>query len=353
MFKSKSKKITAAAGALLVAIGAGIYFHLQKEQPGTVTLKILQTQGADAIDGWKALSAEFYKTHPHIALSVSYIDPSHLESPSFDVLVSDPAAMARHGLAGQDLYEDGYQVLYYNRSLATSVPESWETLAQAAWAQTKGAEERYGLAWPDDTFAIFPLFATALSGHQDPATAARLGFEALDLVRFVYPATPLGCHASCAARIFTGGRSPYAIAGEWRLAEFQTAFGDKLGVAPLPGSAVSMRQTMQYGAAPELSGERLKAYEEWSRFLQSEAGMRLMFKTLHKLPSLAVKGNVSLQDPLGDELRVAAAKTISLSKDAYEEHLQQLTPIVDDFKKGHIGIDQAVKLLIGTLQKSQ
>src|SRR6185295_5424434 len=140
-------------------------------------------------------------------------------------------------------------------------------------------------------YAVFPFFSESLlaNGGEKAEAAAEEAFSLLYGLRFAYGLTPGGCASECAVRLLAEGRAPFAIVGEWRLAELRAALGARLGLAALPplpktGAKVgSVKRELGLVVAADAQGGDKQTAEELVSYLKSDCRARLL-AVLGKLP---------------------------------------------------------------------
>jgi len=312
-----------------------------------VNLVLWTKEGEEALDWNKSLIEEFMTTHPEITvelvkkLNVEVLREDFLTAslagaaPDILWTVSDHAGPfvaadvveAVDNLFDLNMYVDsamdavklegkywgipisnGNQLmLLYNKKLVAEAPKDTDELFTVGKKLTTGGN--YALVWNQtEPFWLVPwlggfkgkVFAedgvTPTLGT--PEMVATLKF--LHDMKFDAKIVPPECDYDGADTLFKEGKAAMIINGDWSISGYVSALGDDLGVARIPKVSATGEWPKPYTSGvyfmltKGISGDKLKAAQDFIGFVSSKEKQLEMVKLLNRLP--AVKE--ALEDPL-------------------------------------------------------
>jgi len=312
-----------------------------------VNLVLWTKEGEEALDWNKSLIEEFMTTHPEITvelvkkLNVEVLREDFLTAslagaaPDILWTVSDHAGPfvaadvveAVDNLFDLNMYVDsamdavklegkywgipisnGNQLmLLYNKKLVAEAPKDTDELFTVGKKLTTVGN--YALVWNQtEPFWLVPwlggfkgkVFAedgvTPTLGT--PEMVATLKF--LHDMKFDAKIVPPECDYDGADTLFKEGKAAMIINGDWSISGYVSALGDDLGVARIPKVSATGEWPKPYTSGvyfmltKGISGDKLKAAQDFIGFVSSKEKQLEMVKLLNRLP--AVKE--ALEDPL-------------------------------------------------------
>jgi len=312
-----------------------------------VNLILWTKEGEEALDWNKSLVEEFMKANPNITIELvkktnvevlreDFLTAS-LANAAPDILwtVSDHAGPfvaadiveAVDNLFDLDMYVDsamdavklegkywgvpisnGNQLmLLYNKKLIAEAPKDTDELFAVGKKLTTGGN--YALVWNQtEPFWLVPwlggfkgkVFAEdgVTPTLNTPEMVATLKF--LHDMKFDAKIVPLECDYDGADTLFKEGKAAMIINGDWSISGYVSALGDDLGVARIPKVSATGEWPKPYTSGvyfmftKGISGDKLKAAQDFIAFVSSKEKQLEMVKLLNRLP--AVKE--ALEDPL-------------------------------------------------------
>ncbi|WP_176736885.1 extracellular solute-binding protein [Oligoflexus tunisiensis] len=373
-------RLFALGTAVLVGVTCMVWYFLAKPKPVPVALKVLQTRAASETGALQTLFDSYASEHPQLSITVSYVDPSILREkagtgflPDFDVLVTDQKTLAvlqehkelvewagdPESAASQvDLpfYEEGYLLLYYNKKLVRTPPETWQELVAQTVVQASPSQKRYGLAMPEEAFALLPFISRAFLGDQGTLLETvqeglvREGIETVRTLRQTFSLTPRDCSAECSVRVFLGGQAPFALAGEWRWRDMARQLGPNLGMAPLPrlgsGKSLSARTTVFLAASRSTHQDNVSMLLDLKNYFQSAEGAARLFSQLGKLPSPYLSRTVEADDAQARSLMtIVQESSVRVEEETYLPLLARLRPALEEYLAGVITASELIERL--------
>ncbi len=312
-----------------------------------VNLILWTKEGEEALDWNKSLVEEFMKANPNITvelvkkLNVEVLREDFLTAslagaaPDILWTVSDHAGPfvaadiveAVDNLFDLNMYVDsamdavklegkywgipisnGNQLmLLYNKKLIAEAPKDTDELFAVGKKLTTGGN--YALVWNQtEPFWLVPwlggfkgkVFAEdgATPTLNTPEMVATLKF--LHDMKFDAKIVPPECDYDGADTLFKEGKAAMIINGDWSISGYVTALGDDLGVARIPKVSATGEWPKPYTSGvyfmltKGISGDKLKAAQDFISFVSSKEKQLEMVKLLNRLP--AVKE--ALDDPL-------------------------------------------------------
>jgi len=312
-----------------------------------VNLILWTKEGEEALDWNKSLIEEFMKASPNI--TVELVKKTNVEVLREDFLtaslagaapdilwtVSDHAGPfvaagiveAVDNLFDLNIYVDsamdavklegkywgipisnGNQLmLLYNKKLIAEAPKDTDELFAVGKKLTTGGN--YALVWNQtEPFWLVPwlggfkgkVFAEdgVTPTLNTPEMVATLKF--LHDMKFDAKIVPPECDYDGADTLFKEGKAAMIINGDWSISGYVSALGDDLGVARIPKVSATGEWPKPYTSGvyfmltEGISGDKLKAAQDFIGFVSSKEKQLEMVKLLNRLP--AVKE--ALDDPL-------------------------------------------------------
>ena len=312
-----------------------------------VNLILWTKEGEEALDWNKSLIEEFMKANPNITIELvkktnvevlreDFLTAS-LAGAAPDILwtVSDHAGPfvvadiveAVDNLFDLNIYVDsamnavkldgkywgipisnGNQLmLLYNKKLIAEAPKNTDELFAVGKKLTTGGN--YALVWNQtEPFWLVPwlggfkgkVFAEdgVTPTLNTPEMVATLKF--LHEMKFDAKIVPPECDYDGADTLFKEGKAAMIINGDWSISGYVSALGDDLGVARIPKVSATGEWPKPYTSGvyfmltKGISGDKLKAAQDFIGFVSSKEKQLEMVKLLNRLP--AVKE--ALGDPL-------------------------------------------------------
>jgi len=312
-----------------------------------VNLILWTKEGEEALDWNKSLIEEFMKANPNITIELvkktnvevlreDYLTAS-LAGAAPDILwtVSDHAGPfvaadiveAVDNLFDLNMYvesamdavklegkywgipiSNGNQLmLLYNKKLIAEAPKDTDELFAVGKKLTTGGN--YALVWNQtEPFWLVPwlggfkgkVFAEdgVTPTLNTPEMVATLKF--LHDMKFDAKIVPPECDYDGADTLFKEGKAAMIINGDWSISGYVSALGDDLGVARIPKVSATGEWPKPYTSGvyfmltKGISGDKLKAAQDFIGFVSSKEKQLEMVKLLNRLP--AVKE--ALEDPL-------------------------------------------------------
>lgn len=312
-----------------------------------VNLILWTKEGEEALDWNKSLIEEFMKANPNITIELvkktnvevlreDYLTAS-LAGAAPDILwtVSDHAGPfvaadiveAVDNLFDLNMYvesamdavklegkywgipiSNGNQLmLLYNKKLIAEAPKDTDELFAVGKKLTTGGN--YALVWNQtEPFWLVPwlggfegkVFAEdgVTPTLNTPEMVATLKF--LHDMKFDAKIVPPECDYDGADTLFKEGKAAMIINGDWSISGYVSVLGDDLGVARIPKVSATGEWPKPYTSGvyfmltKGISGDKLKAAQDFIGFVSSKEKQLEMVKLLNRLP--AVKE--ALEDPL-------------------------------------------------------
>ncbi len=312
-----------------------------------VNLILWTKEGEEALDWNKSLIEEFMKANPNITIelvkktnvevlredfltaSLAGAAPDILWTVSdhagpfvaagiveavdnfFDLNMYVDSAMDAVKLEGKywgiPISNGNQLMLLYNKKLIAEAPKDTDELFAVGKKLTTGGN--YALVWNQtEPFWLVPwlggfkgkVFAEdgVTPTLNTPEMVATLKF--LHDMKFDAKIVPLECDYDGADTLFKEGKAAMIINGDWSISGYVSALGDDLGVARIPKVSATGEWPKPYTSGvyfmltEGISGDKLKAAQDFIGFVSSKEKQLEMVKLLNRLP--AVKE--ALDDPL-------------------------------------------------------
>ena len=208
---------------------------------------------------------------------------------------------------GIPISNGNHLMLLYNKKLIAEAPKDTDELFAKGKELTK--EGNYALVWNQtEPFWLVPWLG-GFKGKvfaEDGVTPTLNTPEMVATLKFLYDMKfdakiiPPECDYDGADTLFKEGKAAMIINGDWSLGGYTGVLGENLGVARIPKVVATGEWPKPYtsGAyfmlAKGLSGDKLKAAQDFIAFVSSIEKQLEMVKLLNRLP--AVKE--ALKDPL-------------------------------------------------------
>lgn len=203
---------------------------------------------------------------------------------------------------GIPLSVGNHLLLYYNKKLAKTAPESFEEIIKNGKEFMKGKRNHYGLAFfQSEPFWYLPFLGGfggwPLEEEKGRVNVtlntpqARQALQYLLSLKEEHKIIPQDCDYECAKTMFLAERAPYHINGDWEIVAYREQFGDNLGIAPLPKIGPSgQHATPILGGRylflnSNLKGEKLKAVQTFIQFLSEPAIQVRLATRLNRIPA--------------------------------------------------------------------
>lgn len=227
--------LTAAYTEANPDVGFTVVFHAPEQMVNDVLTAALGGQGPDLL--WtQADHVGPLTAAGQIAPLGDFVDPSRYVPAAIDVVTLDDQVWGVPNSFGNQL------MLYYNKDLVPEAPANTDELIETAVANTDAANGRYGLVYDQtQSFWLVPWlggFGGSVFAEDGTPT---LGSEAmvgalsfLHDLKWTHGVMPVDANYDTANALFLGGDAAMIINGDWELGNYVGAFGDSLGVAPLP-----------------------------------------------------------------------------------------------------------------------
>ncbi|HAJ32516.1 MAG TPA: sugar ABC transporter substrate-binding protein [Candidatus Atribacteria bacterium] len=198
-------------------------------------------------------------------------------------------------------------MLLYNKKLIAEAPKDTDELFTVGKKLTTGGN--YALVWNQtEPFWLVPwlggfkgkVFAEdgVTPTLNTPEMIATLKF--LHDMKFDAKIVPPECDYDAADTLFKEGKAAMLINGDWSISGYVSVLGDDLGVARIPKVSATGEWPKPYTSGvyfmltKGISGDKLKAAQDFITFVSSKEKQLEMVKLLTRLP--AVKE--ALEDPL-------------------------------------------------------
>lgn len=199
-------------------------------------------------------------------------------------------------------------MLYYDKSVVDTAPADTNELIAAA-KEHNNPPANYGILYRlDESFWLVPwLGGFGGSVFADDGVTPTLNTDEMQAalqfmydMKFTEGLLPTECDYNCMNDGFKNGISPMAINGDWALGEYTDAFGDDLGVAPIPKVASTGLYPapyiggVYYMIPSSVEGDTLTVVRDFIDFTLSTEQQIALTEALQRLPSNAE----ALADPV-------------------------------------------------------
>jgi len=198
-------------------------------------------------------------------------------------------------------------MLLYNKKLIAEAPKDTDELFTVGKKLSTGGN--YALVWNQtEPFWLVPwlggfkgkVFAEdgVTPTLNTPEMVATLKF--LHNMKFDAKIVPLECDYDGADTLFKEGKAAMIINGDWSISGYVGVLGDDLGVARIPKVSATGEWPKPYTSGvyfmltKGISGDKLKAAQDFIAFVSSKEKQLEMVKLLNRLPAL----KEALDDPL-------------------------------------------------------
>ena len=318
-----------------------------------VNLILWTKEGEEALDWNKSLVEEFMKANPNIKIelvkktdvevlredfltaSLAGAAPDILWTVSdhagpfvaadiveaidnlFDLNIYVDSAMDAVKLEGKywgiPISNGNQLMLLYNKKLIAEAPKDTDELFAVGKKLTTGGN--YALVWNQtEPFWLVPwlggfkgkVFAAdgVTPTLNTPEMIATLKF--LHDMKFDAKIVPLECDYDGADTLFKEGKAAMIINGDWSISGYVSALGDDLGVARIPKVSATGEWPKPYTSGvyfmfvKGISGDKLKAAQDFIAFVSSKEKQLEMVKLLNRLPAVkeALEDQLITEDPI-------------------------------------------------------
>ncbi len=208
---------------------------------------------------------------------------------------------------GIPISNGNHLMLLYNKKLISKAPEDTDELFTIGKKLTQ--EGNYALVWNQtEPFWLVPWLG-GFKGKvfaEDGVTPTLNTPEMVATLKFLYDMKfdakiiPQECDYDAADTLFKEGKAAMIINGDWSLGGYMGVLGEDLGVARIPKVVATGTWPKPYTSgvyfmlAKGLSGDKLKAAQDFIGFVLSKEKQIEMVKLLNRLPAL----KEALRDPL-------------------------------------------------------
>ena len=235
----------------------------------------------------------------------------------FDLDIYVESALAGVQLDGKTwgvpVNNGNHLMLLYNKELVPEAPKNTDELIELAKSLTGG--DKYGIVWNQiEPFWLVPWLG-GFGGKvfaDDGVTPTLNTQEMIDTLKFfhelkfTHKVIPSESDYGGADTLFKEGKAAMLINGDWALGDYKNAFGDKLGVAPMPMVTASGKWPAPYTSgkffmiSAGISDEELEAVMEFVDFATNLDNQLDIIKTLSRLPALkeALENELVSSDPI-------------------------------------------------------
>lgn len=315
-----------------------------------VNLVLWTKEGEEPLDWNKSLVAEYMKANPEVSIELvkkidvevlreDFLTASLAGSPPdllwtvndhagpfvaadviepvdnlFDLSMFVDSALEAVKLEGKywgiPISNGNHLMLLYNKKLISKVPEDTDELFAIGKKLTQGGN--YALVWNQtEPFWLVPWLG-GFKGKvfaEDGVTPTLNTPEMIATLKFIHDMKfdakiiPPECDYDAADTLFKEGKAAMIINGDWSLGGYMGVLGEDLGVARIPKVVVTGEWPKPYTSgvyfmlAKGLSGDKLKAAQDFIGFVASKEKQIEMVKLLNRLPAL----KEALNDPLVTE----------------------------------------------------
>ncbi len=315
-----------------------------------VNLVLWTKEGEEPLDWNKSLVAEYMKANPEVSIELvkkidvevlreDFLTASLAGSPPdllwtvndhagpfvaadviepvdnlFDLSIFVDSALEAVKLEGKywgiPISNGNHLMLLYNKKLISKVPEDTDELFAIGKKLTQGGN--YALVWNQtEPFWLVPWLG-GFKGKvfaEDGITPTLNTPEMIATLKFIHDMKfdakiiPPECDYDAADTLFKEGKAAMIINGDWSLGGYTGVLGEDLGVARIPKVVATGEWPKPYTSgvyfmlAKGLSGDKLKAAQDFIGFVASKEKQIEMVKLLNRLPAL----KEALKDPLVTE----------------------------------------------------
>ncbi|MBN1889565.1 MAG: extracellular solute-binding protein [Thermoflexales bacterium] len=215
-------------------------------------------------------------------------------------------------------------MLLYNKDLVQAPPQDTQALITLAQELSRAGVQGFAY-YLDEPFWLAPwlggydgaVFERGGGAPSLDTAAMRHSLQLLHDFKFKHAIVPQTCDYVCADSLFKQGKAAMIINGDWALAEYVQALGDKLGAAPIPQvSGVGWPQPYVSGTflmfPKKASGDKLNAAKLLALYATSEE-LSLCPTTASYSCLPAVKNLLADEAITGDPLLAGAAQALQHS----------------------------------------
>ena len=216
---------------------------------------------------------------------------------------------------GVPITNGNHLMLYYNKNLVPKPPTNTDELIEFAKRITDSTADIYGLVFDQTSPLLIVPWLGGFGGAvfagdgitptlNSPEMVATLLF--LHDLKFFEGILPAESDSIISDGLFKEGRAGMIINGDWMLDTYKDAFGDKLGVAPIPQLVASGRWPTPYTYGnflmlpSGLKGKQLEVAKDFIEFSTNTENQLDMVTKLARLPAnkKALENDLIAADPI-------------------------------------------------------
>jgi arabinogalactan oligomer/maltooligosaccharide transport system substrate-binding protein len=215
-------------------------------------------------------------------------------------------------------------MLYYNKDIVADPPANTDELIDVAVANTDVASDQYGLVYNQtQSFWLTPWLggfgASVFDEEGNPSLDSEEMVNALTFLqdlKWTHGVMPIDADYDVANALFLDGSAAMIINGDWELGNYSGAFGDSLGIAPIPevvgGDWPAPWLSGKYLMLPSATAddaEKAAVVADFMEFLNNTENQVAMAETLSRIPgnAAAIADPVVADDPVLAAVAAASA----------------------------------------------
>jgi arabinogalactan oligomer/maltooligosaccharide transport system substrate-binding protein len=211
----------------------------------------------------------------------------------------DAVSFKGHVYAAPDI-NGNHLMLLYNKKLVTGAPPATtDDLMTRAKALTDTSKNQYGIVFnQNEPYWLMPWLGgfggAVFDANTKPTLNNQAMIDALTFERSLKTSgvTPSTADYNKADSLFKSGNAAFLINGDWSLADYQKAFGNDFGIAPLPQVSKTGKWAAPYTAARGYSinaaatGDKLAAAKIFLQWI-SQASQNVKVAQYSNIPANA------------------------------------------------------------------
>ncbi len=350
-------KALALAGSLAMVAGAAVPAAAQTD------ITLWTTEESGPLEFVEGLAAAYEEANPDVSITTIFHEPENMVNDVLtaaiggqapDVLWTQADHVGPLAAAGQiaplddvvdtSIYEpaavevttvDGQVwgvpnsfgnalMLYYNKDIVADPPANTDELIEAAVANTDVASDKYGLVYNQtQSFWLTPWLggfgASVFDEEGNPSLDSEEMVNALTFLqdlKWTHGVMPIDADYDVANALFLDGSAAMIINGDWELGNYSGAFGDSLGIAPIPevvgGDWPAPWLSGKYLMLPSATAddaEQAAVVADFMEFLNNTENQVAMAETLSRIPgnAAAIADPVVADDPVLADVAAASA----------------------------------------------
>lgn len=196
--------------------------------------------------------------------------------------------------------------LFYNKSLVTEAPKSFDDVIAFSKTFTDKAKNRYGLMWEvGNMYFNYPFIATTggyLFGNDGTNKddiglnneGAIKGLTEYAKLKEILPIKSGDINSDIKRSLFNSGDVAMDINGPWELAGYKEALGDNLGIAPVP--TIDGKTAITFSGIKIFAVNAYTQYPNAAKLYARFASSKEAQLTLNKIIGSVPTNNEALQD---------------------------------------------------------